>query len=340
MLKLLVLLTPIALLLVINIALPLNTFSFRVLEALLVYSRNSVLTGPFYPYQSISMTEEGDLGHGTPFALKRKISWTIDQFGYRKGVVPSDQKPSIVVVGDSMVAGGRLDQKETFTEVLEELTGRIVYPYAPGTLDAFLSEYRFIVDLPRVVIFEQVEREISSNRRLIPVAVSKNNANSNVTVKIAIAADRAKKGEIFRYLLSKLASHPSPLRYNGMLFLQGDEANRSIGQESIERVIETIVTYRDEIEKKGMRFIYMPVPNKETIYYDYLPNEMYPSFLREVIKGLRNRGVAIVDLVSAFEKARGDGIVPYEIDDTHWSSEGVRIAAEILKDDLAEDNLK
>ena len=69
LLKLTLLLGPFALLGIVTLLSPLNTFTFRIWEALVVLERNSFLKGPFYPNQHLTMNEEGDLANGTPGAI-------------------------------------------------------------------------------------------------------------------------------------------------------------------------------------------------------------------------------------------------------------------------------
>ena len=63
--------------------LPVDRFTFRVWEALVVRKFELLLPGPFYPNMRVSKEEEGDLAHHTKFAQKRRVDWVTDTHGYR-----------------------------------------------------------------------------------------------------------------------------------------------------------------------------------------------------------------------------------------------------------------
>jgi hypothetical protein len=56
-----------------------------------------------------------------------------------------------------------------------------------------------------------------------------------------------------------------------------------------------------------------------------------PQFLSRLNSRLQEMGVETIDLQRAFQEAlEPSSILPYQADDTHWSAEGVRIAAELI----------
>ena len=78
----------------------------------------------------ITKIEEGDLAHHTRFAIKKKVKWMTDRYGYRKQNTDR-KKHEVVIIGDSNIAGSGLTQEEILSEVLEEQLKDSVYPYAP-----------------------------------------------------------------------------------------------------------------------------------------------------------------------------------------------------------------
>ena len=89
---------------------------------------------------------------------------------------------------------------------------------------------------------------------------------------------------------------------------------------------------------KNVHFIYMPIPNKETIYPDMLPGKPQVSVLKQLLHELEQKGVPTINLVDAFEVYRVKGGMPYQVDDTHWSEDGVKIAADLLTAKITELN--
>lgn len=320
--------------------LPINYFSFRFWEALMVKGR-IVFTGPFYPLQKVSMTEEGDMGHGTPYAVEKKVYWETDRYGYRKS--DSSDQSDIVVIGDSEIAGSSLTQKDIFSEVLQRSLNRSVYPYAPDNINNFIQDTRFTTNPPKVVILETIERNIfqhdqiqikSSVKRTIKLKIksltsSLQNSNNRYLMQTALVLDRILKKELLSYIRAQIEPHTLGTRYHGMFFYQGETAVISAKDSEIQNTVKIISAYNDYFRKKNILFIYMPVPNKETIYYDLLPLNPKFTILKQVLQGLKQAGVPTIDLLPAFESFKQDGGNPFQVDDTHWNAMGVKIAADL-----------
>ena len=139
--------------------LPIDFFTFRVWEALVIRKYHNILPGQFYPNMEITKMEEGDLAHHTKFTYKRKAKWITDRYGYRKQNT-NRVKNEVVIIGDSNIAGSGLTQEDILSEVLERKLKVGVYPISPGSLDTFLKERRFKKDPPDIVIISSVERFI------------------------------------------------------------------------------------------------------------------------------------------------------------------------------------
>src|SRR4051794_35854432 len=87
---------------------PPNLFSFRAWEALTPFTPG-VFSGPFYPSQKIHLTEYGDLGVGTGYAVPKNVIFATDGYGYRYNHEPRDRY-DVVIVGDSFTVGSSLSQ--------------------------------------------------------------------------------------------------------------------------------------------------------------------------------------------------------------------------------------
>ena len=120
--------------------LPIDFFTIRVWESLVVKKFKNILPGPFYPNMETTKIEEGDLAAHTRFAIKKKVRWMTDRYGYRKQDTDL-QKHKMVIIGESNIAGSSLTQEEILSEVLEDQLKVSVYPYAPvGRINSFLKK--------------------------------------------------------------------------------------------------------------------------------------------------------------------------------------------------------
>jgi len=106
-------------------------------------------------------------------------------------------------------------------------------------------------------------------------------------------------------------------------------------------IFSAVVSFRDQLAKRGIKLLLVPVPDKASVYPDMLASRAslieHPvnSKTMGIIWRLQQAGVEVVDLFAVFERARGglssaDGTTYYLLQDSHWSPEGMRIAAKTV----------
>jgi hypothetical protein len=95
--------------------------------------------------------------------------------------------------------------------------------------------------------------------------------------------------------------------------------------------IAAVRAFRDELALRGIRLIIVPVPNKESVYPQWLspiseaPARIINPEMRLFMDECAQSGVETVDLFAVF---RTESRVPYYLmQDTHWSPYGLDIAA-------------
>jgi len=107
--------------------------------------------------------------------------------------------------------------------------------------------------------------------------------------------------------------------------------------EMIERVADNIAASNERIYREyGLKMIFMPVPNKYTIYryrydeYNYnVSGESYDDFLPRLYKELDKRDVLYVDLYHDFMESKE---LLYHASDAHWNPVGALMAVSKLKE--------
>jgi hypothetical protein len=337
--------------------LPIDFFTFRVWEALVVREFRNLLPGRFYPNMKITKEEEGDLAHHTRFAVKKKVKWITDQYGYRKHNPLNRHSHRIVIVGGSNIAGSTLTQEEILSEVLEDQLKISVYPYAPvGSINSFLKDRRIMENPPEIVIFGRVERELLDlsvlkppKKRGWPYKIKEGIQNNRMIQSFAVLLDRLSKMTLLHYFRAALrrSISDSPMKnfkgvaseYGPIFFLQGAAANQNVPKDKFDRAVDIIKSYNDILNSKGIRFIFLPIPEKENIFHEYL-NTKKPVFLKHLIFSLREMGIEVVDtqkgFEEGFEEAFNDNVLLYQTDDTHWNANGVRVAADLIKNVIVE----
>lgn len=343
--------------------LPIDYFTFRVWEALvvkLVY----ILPGPFYPKMEIRKIEEGELAHHTPDAIKKEVKWVTDRFGYRK----QDRNHSrykMVIIGDSNMVGSGSTQKDMLSEVLEDRLKAGVYTFAPtNKIDYFLKDRRFRTAPPDIVIFSSVERFISDLQPLPSdhyhlldvspllkqwaidlVLLLRNDIVRYTSLQsMLVLIDRLYKNNMLHYARASIRrigifrykniySNFIHLKHGPVFFFTGPAANQDVEKSKLDQAIHTIKIYHDIMKSKGIRFIFLPIPEKENIYYEYLHTKR-PVFLEKLISGLKDLGVETIDTQTAFENAFRQGVLLYHPDDTHWNENAIRITADLIEKTL------
>ncbi len=106
-------------------------------------------------------------------------------------------------------------------------------------------------------------------------------------------------------------------------------------------ITSAVVSFRDQLAERGIDLLVVPVPNKASVYPDMLTKRSQDkekpvnSKTIEVMRRLRQTGVEVVDLFALFKQARaasppGEATKYYLAQDSHWSPDGVRLAAEAI----------
>jgi alginate O-acetyltransferase complex protein AlgJ len=327
---------------------PITLFTFRSWEALLVYRQDLVKT-QFYPNQHLQLVEVGDLGSGTAYAVPKPVTVITDSYGYRYAH-PLPDKFDIVIVGDSTIWGASLTQDDMLSETLSRLLQKTVYPYAPIDIFTYLADNRFSAHPPDVVILAAIERTIKPGlcdpRSLIRVeGIGNNNTvrtDSPALQNIAVFADRFLRNNFYflSFIRSRFEVRKIIANASGMLFLAKSIPMLDIA--GIDQVVSEIQACNTLFEKKGIKFIFLPIPDKEDVYFDTIPaayRDTIPTsrseFLNRLTAALIQKGIAVVPTEAAFLEARAKGIQLYQLDDTHWNPAGVQLTATLIQQMLS-----
>jgi alginate O-acetyltransferase complex protein AlgJ len=326
--------------------LPIDFFTFRVWEALLIRKIHLILPGHFYPRMDVTKLEiSGDLARHTSFAIPKRVKWITDRYGFRKKDAEG-MRPQVVIIGDSNIAGVGLTQEQMLSEVLEGQLKVPVYPYAPaGSINSFLRDLRFQKDPPQVVIVSYIERDIlnipfpklSQRRERFRSFYEWRDKLTQIrwVQFVGVMLDRLFKMNMLYYVRAKVGNgtlkdhYHFPSKFGPMLFVQGEAANKEVPYERFRKAVETIEACDQILKKRHIRFIFLPIPNKENIYHDFLPDPRRPVFLEELIQELKKRRIETVDTQKAFEdEYRKKSALLFFLDDSHWNPRGVRLAAD------------
>lgn len=104
--------------------------------------------------------------------------------------------------------------------------------------------------------------------------------------------------------------------------------------------LPVIVEFKQELDRQGVDFLFVPVPTKIEVYPERFSSELEPwsgrvvnPYFRKFVRSLAAAGVEVVDLLPAFLAAKAEtsgGEALFQHQDTHWTDRGLRVAAELL----------
>lgn len=124
-----------------------------------------------------------------------------------------------------------------------------------------------------------------------------------------------------------------------------DRASRSVDPNDAsmtESIVDSIVSFKNQLAKRGIDLLFIIMPTKPSIYPDLLVRGIDPGMSGKLthslrmIRDLRAAGVEAIDLFAPFaeerknDAARGDPL--YLQTDTHFKSRGVSTTARVIAD--------
>jgi len=325
--------------------LPPDFFTFRSWEALAFINVSPLLApATFYPGYRLRKKEVGDLAHHTNKEIIKNTEWMIDQRGYRNDFFIAD--PDILLIGDSFFVGSGLTQKETITNKLsDKLKEKAkVYNMAGGTFKAFdiLLRNR-IIKKPKLIIYGSVERKIkySPYEKQGKWVKKFQNLKSKIPSwfnTLLVSADRMIRFYSIQWAKSRLNNQTghgvvSPIDPR-MLFFEGKSQSIRT-EEDLSKTLSELLSYKKYCDSMGINFLYIPMPDKETVYYELVPLDVQPDFLVKLDRLLTKNGVAIINTLDLYNKERQKSpALLYLYDDTHWNSNATELVAnEIIKNE-------
>jgi hypothetical protein len=323
-----------------QVALIRGWLTFRAWEQLVVLPAathpDPPFPGPFYPRQTVRRTEQGDLGFRTPLAAYRKVTWQTDRYGYRNQ--DSADPPTVVVIGDSMIAGASLDQSEMLSSVLARELGVPVINLAPADVATLLGQSRFFDHRPKLVIQGMTERVLERSRSCEPppprpLDYVADSALDRLATAWWVARDRQLKQPFFHWAQNRLLGlriTSSLGRDRRTLFHRGDGVHK-VDLAMIDQGVRNLARCHALLAANGIAYLPFVVPDKETVYWDLLPSGRKPAGYQRALAGLARAGLPTVDLEARFAAERQQSPEPlYPPDESHWSPRAVAMTGRLL----------
>ncbi len=312
---------------------PVKSLAYRPWEAL-VFS-NMPSDAPFYPNSNLDMYSVGDLCHHSKNSILKKEHWKTDELGYRNDKYI--RNADILIIGDSFTAGSSLDQKNTISNRVSLIDQSLkVYNMAPSSMTQFDKLLKTgKINKPKLLIFSTVER-------FAPQKIHYYNPNSKKEMLRKIALNTSLTAQIDCFL-KFLPFNWAKARINGscgtgikgvnsskMHFLLGN--GQMNYNDNLLSTADILISYKKYCDSLGVKFLFMPMPDKETVYYELVPFNKQPDYLLKLDSILNTSGVPTINTLKIYNDYRktNDNLL-YHLDDTHWNSNATTIiASEII----------
>lgn len=272
---------------------------------------------------------------------------------------PKLQDADILTFGDSFFA---FSFHKTMPERISDSLGKKVYSYItfdPTRANPFcvLEKDNFITpDSSKYLIYETIERNIPARFQepytiTCPKPDNSISARSNDFIRKYIfkASSEALYSVLLKnsYFTKNIYSYISTLKFDSYGYITSSTPKYKISDVKwlfYEKEFGTnpgcfyhtvtddeIITYCNNIEllannlKKeyNLNMVFVPVPNKYTIYHKVVNNDQYNDFLPKLYAELTRRKITYVDLYHPFTESPE---VLYWGTDTHWNLKGINIA--------------
>lgn len=346
--KIAVFAVPILLWFIIEGFLPSNTYTWRPWEAMLFQSVFSM--GDFYhPNQEIDMKSVGDLCYQTPYALPKHERWKTDIIGYRNDTYIPD--PDILIMGDSYAVGDRITQDSTITNLLKsDLQHPLkVYNITPSefsVLDYCLNYKK--INKPKLLIYIKSERFVPMSLAKYPIPYSPNASKTKLKAelkgnvyfnKLRIFLDKSSRMYSKNWLQSRLSKKKGDgipgKQGSNMFFLNittfADDPNLVRSPSDFELSAKRIITYQEYCDSLGIEFLYIPMPNKETVYFENVPYEKQPAYIANLDSVLKENNIKTFNVLQVYnDYKKSNTKLLYHLDDMHWNSNGVQVLSKEL----------
>lgn len=287
-----------------------------------------------------------------------------DAAGFRNQPPILDRYP-VVCVGDSYAATGPRFE-ETLPAQLSAELGVPVYNHAVAGRGTFWATVRFFASErfrgkePRVLVWPVIEREIAGGyfegglyqiftaaptnvarsassidwTQFRPASLKRSLPNTSAFSQFSSRAWNRVRYTVFRRLNPAVLPAPQPVCNGPMLFYTEavDAARWNAAERDLDHVVSAASNLTAYARSRGMTLVFVLVPDKERVYSSALPPSAHlgaqPCILPDLETRMRKNGIAVVNLLPAFEAAAAGGGLLFWRDDTHWNAAGVKLAAQ------------
>ena len=317
---------------IIEALLPATFFTYRHWEALSIVTRVPIISKAFYPNIKSAMNAAGDLCHHTNKSILKNEFWITDKLGYRNDEFVDEA--DVLFIGDSFIAGSNLNQDEIISNRVkinnksDNHYNLLVYNMAPGTFSTFDRYLKTgILKPPQLIIFSQCERAVPG--AMVSYDVKKQSRLKNAIkyifgiYNINVFIDKALRQYSVKWLRSRVHNSKRigvPAKGNSNMYFLNGISQKQETMEDLHTTAKVIISYKKYCDSLGIDFLFLPMPNKETVYYELVPFDKQSNYLYQLDSLLCIAKVSTINTLKIYmDYRKTSNKLLYHLDDTHWN---------------------
>lgn len=322
--------------------LPITSFTHKLYESLFFKSDFVPHFTSMYPNQEEkNYVGYGDLCYNTKYAIPKDESFKTDSIGYRNDKFIKN--PDVLIIGDSYSLGCTMNQQNLIAKKIMEQTGNKlkVYAMAPATFSDFDRYLKLgIIQKPKTIIYERVERGAVDS-----IVYYKNDYKDKLALKSQkfwgyrnanIFLDKIFRNYLGNTAKSKILGRKGTgkqSKVDDRLFFYDTTIPEDRNPKFLGDNIKHILEYKRYCDSLGVKLVYLPMPNKESVYYDKIPIAEQPKYLSKFKSLLDENNISNINTLEIYNNFRKtSNTMLYNYDDTHWNVVAVDLMSkEILK---------
>jgi hypothetical protein len=251
---------------------------------------------------------------------------TVDRDGFRTNYKKARQYP-ILVSGDSTIFGSGLSDTETLPWKLSEMLDIPVFNGGRSSLfntlkRKELSNVAIVIDCRKERLIKgDVFDDYGYKKGDDYSPLMKKNKGIKDIIKV-IPGKRYWATAIFFRTIKRIKN-------DLVIYLTGKEEkirlrHFTMTEKNLDDAVRSIVKRKEELTDLGKRYIFVAIPEKQTVYEDRV-DKFTRNYITTLTRRLLDNGVETINLLDAFSENRDKPLFhPY---DTHWNSKGTAIAA-------------
>ncbi len=126
---------------------------------------------------------------------------------------------------------------------------------------------------------------------------------------------------------------------DGWLFFNSEAPDylgtKAMSEHEVRSFAITLSLVQEHIATKGGHFLFVPVPNKSSVYGEYMPSAYRAAQehdIDRISRALEEEGVSFVDMKQVLTDAKAEGL--YHVRDSHWNYKGAYVGYSAIMEAL------